>query len=374
MAISAIADFAQRYPAEAEVLRQNPDAIKAAIVGGASDQTRNHEDRKDLDMVFGEGYIAEGVRDPAVGAAIDRLQNHINSFANRDGAIGDMQAMQGDLMPGYSSVDITNEVKQALGIQTQPSAEQSPAAKPGGATEEVDYEAIFDAAAAEVGAAPAAGGIQKGEVGGKMGSGEVVLTASGRRTTPFPQIKSGPRGTATTVKAVDGWLMQNALDEARSRGDKFNARQFEQNLAKPSKADKDGAEEYLFGQQPAVPRPLLTPLSPQATTNDGAAPKATQKAPAPSAAPNASVVAQNGANSVNPPAASDATQDPDRNQDGVSINDVKPSFLRGVVVPMKLLVGSEKQTVEVSANQAIADLDEEIAVYEKLLACVKAVA
>lgn len=115
MALSAIADFVQRYPAETAVLRQNPDAVRAAVVGGAADQIRNREDRKDLDMVFGEGYIAPGVRDPAVGAAIDRLQNHINSFANKDGAVAEMQAMQGDLMPGYSSVDITNEVRQALG-------------------------------------------------------------------------------------------------------------------------------------------------------------------------------------------------------------------------------------------------------------------
>lgn len=219
----------------------------------------------------------------------------------------------------------------------------SPAAQPGGTTlqapenpgastqTDVDYESIFDAAAAEVGAAPAAGGIQKGEVGGKMGSGEVVLTASGRRTTPFPQIKSGPRGTATTVKAVDGWLMQNALDEAKSRGDNFNTRQFESNLANPSKADKDSAEEYLFGQQPDVPRPLLKPLVQQ------------QQAPA-------------------------------EPQPGVTLNDVPPKLMRNLKVPVERLVGGEVKTVEVSANEAIADLDEEIAAYEKLLACVKAAA
>lgn len=52
----------------------------------------------------------------------------------------------------------------------------------------------------------------------------------------------------------------NALDEATARGDEFNALQFRANLDKPQQADKDSAEEYLFGQQPAVVPSILKPL------------------------------------------------------------------------------------------------------------------
>lgn len=79
-------------------------------------------------------------------------------------------------------------------------------------------------------------------------SGETVLTSSGRLTNPFPKLKFGKRSTTQTLKLVDFWLMQNAYDEASFRNDKFNALGFGTNIKKPSKADKDGAEEYLFGE------------------------------------------------------------------------------------------------------------------------------
>ncbi|EMM6734536.1 TPA: PLxRFG domain-containing protein [Pseudomonas aeruginosa] len=114
--------------------------------------------------------------------------------------------------------------------------------------------------------------VRRGEVGGKLGSGEVVTTSSGRQTTPFPKVSvDSSRKATSTIKAVDQWLMQNALDEARSRGDEFNARQFEANLAKPQRADKDAAEEYLFGQQPAVQPRVLKPLAPKSTATDNSA-------------------------------------------------------------------------------------------------------
>ncbi|MND20844.1 Transglycosylase SLT domain protein [compost metagenome] len=97
---------------------------------------------------------------------------------------------------------------------------------------------------------------RRGEVGSKLASGEVVLTATGRETTPFPKIKVDTARKATnTIKAVDQWLMDNAAAEARARGDEFNLRGFEANREKPSQADKDSAEEYLFGdsQAPAIP-------------------------------------------------------------------------------------------------------------------------
>lgn len=58
----------------------------------------------------------------------------------------------------------------------------------------------------------------------------------------------------------------------------------------------------------------------------------------------------------------------------VSINDVPPKLMKKIQVPVERMVGDSIQTVEVSANEALADLDEEISAYEKLLACVKGAA
>ena len=49
---------------------------------------------------------------------------------------------------------------------------------------------------------------------------------------------------------IDDATLQNALDEAESRGDEFNARQFRANLEKPQQADKDSAEEYRVCSNP----------------------------------------------------------------------------------------------------------------------------
>lgn len=86
-----------------------------------------------------------------------------------------------------------------------------------------------------------------GFVGMLMSSGQVVLTGMGHETTPFPKVDcSSPRKTGNTLRRVDGWLMHNALIEARARGDRFNARQFEHAMRRPTQSDKDGAEAYLF--------------------------------------------------------------------------------------------------------------------------------
>jgi hypothetical protein len=105
-------------------------------------------------------------------------------------------------------------------------------------------------------------GPRAGKIGDKLAAGEVVTTASGRPTTPFPKGDvSTNRKAANTVKRIDAWLMENAVEEARARGDEFNLRQFEANKDRPQQADKDSAEEYLFGgNQPSVPPPLLKPL------------------------------------------------------------------------------------------------------------------
>lgn len=112
---------------------------------------------------------------------------------------------------------------------------------------------------------------EQGSVGMKLAAGQVVLTASGRQTTPFPNLNTETnRKALNTLKAVDTWLMGNALAEAESRGDEFNARWMRQAQAKPTQADKDSAEEYLFGEQPPVVPSILKPLG-SAATNTAAA-------------------------------------------------------------------------------------------------------
>jgi len=81
----------------------------------------------------------------------------------------------------------------------------------------------------------------------KLSSMEVVLTATGRRTTPFPPVRvSTTRQASSTLRAVDRWLISNAVAEACARGDDYNERQFQCGMAKPTQADKDSAELYLF--------------------------------------------------------------------------------------------------------------------------------
>ena len=104
--------------------------------------------------------------------------------------------------------------------------------------------------------------IRLGCVGGTFTEGEVVLTASGRRTSPFPRIDTdSQRKASNTFKRADQWLIQNAIDEASARGDDLNGRQFQHSLSNPQKADRDSAEEYLFGHQPDVQPSLLRPLT-----------------------------------------------------------------------------------------------------------------
>jgi N12 class adenine-specific DNA methylase/adenine-specific DNA methylase len=109
---------------------------------------------------------------------------------------------------------------------------------------------------------------RRGEVGGKLAAGEVVTTSSGRQTTPFPKIDMGTdRKTGSTLKRVDKWLYDNAVEEARARGDDFNLRQFEaEDPAKMPPASKDAMEEYLFGEQPPVQKPITKPLVPTSAT------------------------------------------------------------------------------------------------------------
>jgi N12 class adenine-specific DNA methylase len=105
--------------------------------------------------------------------------------------------------------------------------------------------------------------VVQGEVGMKIAPGEVATTLSGRQTTPFPKFNT-ERGDLSVqrLKDVDKWLLSNAADEAASRGDGFNERIFRQDLAGKTipSASKDAAEEYLFGYQPDVQKPVTRQL------------------------------------------------------------------------------------------------------------------
>jgi hypothetical protein len=87
---------------------------------------------------------------------------------------------------------------------------------------------------------------KKGFVGMKLGPGEVVLTSSGRPTTPFPKWK---KVTGQLLRKVDAWLLENAILESQARNDKFCETIFKgENSKNLPRASKDSMEEYLFGE------------------------------------------------------------------------------------------------------------------------------
>ena len=185
----------------------------------------------------------------------------------------------------------------APATQTQASADQTPKAgapdAPGttaagaqAGTGDLEAAGVSDANQrldAKLGSRPATQ--QPGQIGAKYSQGDTPGTSSGRLTSPFPKVQTDTnRKAGTTVKLVNAWLIQNALDEANSRGDEFNARQFEADLKNLQTADKDSAEEYLFGEnQAAVPRPFTRPLMPvvaaPASATAGLAPVSEQNKP-----------------------------------------------------------------------------------------------
>lgn len=100
------------------------------------------------------------------------------------------------------------------------------------------------------------------ERGIEVSEGDTLKTSSGRTTTPFPKIDTGSEAKArNTVRRVDQWLIDNALAEARERGDDFNGPMFARMTPKSlSPADKASLNEYLFGEQPPVQKPITKPL------------------------------------------------------------------------------------------------------------------
>ena len=72
-----------------------------------------------------------------------------------------------------------------------------------------------------------------------LAKGEIVKTVTGRSTTPFP---------AKSIKAVDKWLQDNVLSEAKSRNDDHIVLMFQDE--KPGKfptATREMINSYLFG-------------------------------------------------------------------------------------------------------------------------------
>ena len=126
-----------------------------------------------------------------------------------------------------------------------------------------DKEAVWNKAHKAQLKSTTAGSKRQGKVGDMLSSGEVVLTSSGHETSPFPKITTGTnRKMNVALKRVDSWLRENAIAEAKSRGDEWNARQFEsENPKNIPQASKDSMENYLFGQQPKVVPSILKDLT-----------------------------------------------------------------------------------------------------------------
>jgi hypothetical protein len=102
--------------------------------------------------------------------------------------------------------------------------------------------------------------------GKPINGGDTFATSSGRTTTPYPKQKG--------EKYASQWLINNATEEARARGDNFNAPIFSATTTMKNgsltTADRDGMLSYLFGQQPAVLPPITRPLTaPASAPADG---------------------------------------------------------------------------------------------------------
>lgn len=85
-----------------------------------------------------------------------------------------------------------------------------------------------------------------------LSEGDQVRTRCGRLTTPFPRFSArNTRSASRGVDAVDAWLIANAREAVRARGDRFNLAWLA-NTKKPSQSDKDSAYELLFVWMPQL--------------------------------------------------------------------------------------------------------------------------
>ena len=93
--------------------------------------------------------------------------------------------------------------------------------------------------------------------GMSFGAGDVFQTTSGRMTTPYPKQKGR--------QYESQWLIDNAIAEAESRDDDYNATIFRNMRPTTGKTDRGTLtggdysliQTYLFGEQPDVPRSIF---------------------------------------------------------------------------------------------------------------------
>jgi uncharacterized protein YeaO (DUF488 family) len=81
--------------------------------------------------------------------------------------------------------------------------------------------------------------------------GDVFITNTGRKTTPYPKY-STKRTTKADVLSASQWLIENAVNEAKSRGDRFNTNIFQntsiQKDGNLTTADTESLTYYLFDE------------------------------------------------------------------------------------------------------------------------------
>lgn len=114
-------------------------------------------------------------------------------------------------------------------------------------------------------------GVIPGRPGVMVGKGDIVQTATGRETTPVPNVSADTNRKAINASArMDQWLIENARAEAQARGDDFNGPMFDRmEPRKLSPSDIDILNEYLFGdEQPPILRSIFGPLSDQSLADD----------------------------------------------------------------------------------------------------------
>ncbi|TRZ54052.1 MAG: hypothetical protein D4S01_00185, partial [Dehalococcoidia bacterium] len=104
--------------------------------------------------------------------------------------------------------------------------------------------------------------------------GDQFKTSTGRVTTLYPNYK---RHNKADEKIMNQWLIENAIAEAESRGDEFNLVQFkDEDASSLPPASRQGMNDYMFGDPPAVVKSILKPLESLKTLNE----KAEDKIPA----------------------------------------------------------------------------------------------
>ena len=96
---------------------------------------------------------------------------------------------------------------------------------------------------------------KKGFCGMYLGTGEIVLASTGRKTTPFPKVDGGTwRKLTNTIYRKNMWLLENCILEAKARNDDFNLVWIEKvkiskGLHKNDDCDLDDLESYLFDKE-----------------------------------------------------------------------------------------------------------------------------